>query len=171
MRRSAVLFMNLTLLLALPGMVAAQQSSPQQGQMQGQGQMQNQGQNQMRGQGRQPMAGSGLMTPEEQEQLQERIRSAGSQEERKAILDEHRLKMADRARAQGMNPESVEGLPSSSGDDPRSRQIRGQPGGEPQGPASAPGPGVGVNRDPTTGTGRGPQQPVPGQQDRVGGVR
>ncbi|WP_150995162.1 hypothetical protein [Marinobacter sp. JB05H06] len=181
MRRSAVLFMNLTLLLALPGMVAAQQSSPQQGQMQGpsagqaqgqaQMQNQNQGQNQMRGQGRQPMAGSGLMTPEEQEQLQERIRSAGSQEERKAILDEQRLKMADRARAQGMNPESIEGLPSSSGDDPRSRQIRGQPSGAPQGPASAPGPGVGVNRNPATGTGRGPQQPVPGQQDRAGGVR
>lgn len=140
MRLSAVLAMNLSLLLAQPGIASAQ-------------------------------PGSGLMTPEEQQQLQERIRSAGSQDERQAILDAHRLKMADRARAQGMDPESIEGLPSSSGDDPRSRQIRGQPGGVPQDPASAPGPGVGVNPGPTTGTGRGPQHPVPGQQDRAGGVR
>ncbi|MFO7995366.1 MAG: hypothetical protein R6U69_14580 [Marinobacter sp.] len=137
--------------------------------------MQNQGQSQMRDQGSQPMAGSGLMTPEEQEELQERIGSAGSQEERKAILDEHRRKMADRARAQGMNPEGIEGLPSSSGDDPRSSQIRGQPTGAPQGgasgPASGAGQGAGMNTGPGTGTGRGPQQPVPGQQDRAGGVR
>lgn len=138
MRRSAVLAMNLAMLLALQGMVAAQ-------------------------------PGSGLMTPQEQEQLQQRLGSASSQGERKSILDEHRLKMADRARAQGMDPQSIEGL-SSSSDDPRSRQIHGQPSGAPRSPATAPGPGVGVNAGPTTGTGRGPQQPVPGQQDRAGGV-
>lgn len=164
MKRSVVVFLNLTLLLAVPGLVAAQQSSPQQGQMQGQGQM--------RAQGSQAMAGSGLMTPEEREQLQERLRSASSQQERQAILDEHRLKMADRARAQGVDPESIEGLPSSSGDDPRSRRIQGQPNAAPQGrgagPAAAPGQGTGMSTGPATGTGRGPQQPVPGQQDRAG---
>lgn len=170
MRKSAVLVMNLTLLLALPGMVAAQPLSSPSGQMQGQNSNQMQSQTQMRAQGRQPMAGSGLMTPEEQEQLRQRIRAAGSQEERQAILDEHRLKMADRARAQGMDPQSIEGLPSASEDDPRSRQIRSQPSGAPQGPATAPDPGIGVNTGPATGTGRGPQQPVPGQQDRAGGV-
>lgn len=158
MKPSTVFFVNLTLLLALPGLVVAQQVSPQQGQMQGQA-----------------MVGSSLMTPGEQDELRERIRSAGSQEERQAILDEHRLKMADRARAQGMNPESIEGLPSSSGDDPRSRQIQGQPSSMPQGagagPATAPGRGTGMNTGPATGTGRGPQLPVPGQQDRAGGVR
>lgn len=203
MKRATVLSLNLALLLVLPGLAVAQQASQPQGQPQTQGQSQgqlqgqNQGQNrgqgqgqgqaqgqeqmqsrnqgQMRDQGGQPMAGSGLMTPEEQEQLKERVRSAGSQEERQAILDDHRLKMADRARAQGMNPESIEGLPSSSGDDPRSRQIQGQPTGAPQGgasgPASAAGQGTGMNTGPGTGTGRGPQQPVPGQQDRAGGVR
>ncbi|MCL7944138.1 hypothetical protein [Marinobacter sp. ATCH36] len=160
MKRTAVLPLSLALVIALPGLVMAQQASSQQGQSQMQGQ---------------PVVGSGLMTPEEQEQLRERIGAAGSHEERQAILDEHRLKMADRARAQGMDPQSIEGLSSSSGDDPRSRKISGQPTGAPQGgaagPATAPGQGMGINTGPATGTGRGPQQPVPGQQDRAGGVR
>lgn len=155
MKRVTVLSFSLTLLV-LPSQVLAQQEAQQQGYRQAQGQ---------------PMVGSGLMTPEEQEHLRERIRSAGSEEKRKAILDEHRLKMADRARAQGMNPESIKGLPSSSGDDPRSRQIRGQPTGAPQGGAAGPAGAPGMNTGPATGTGRGPQQPVPGQQDRAGGVR
>lgn len=152
MKRATVLSFSLALLSVLPSQVVAQQ----QGYSTAQGQ---------------PMVGSGLMTPEEQEQLRERIRAAGSEQKRQAILDEHRLKMADRARAQGMNPESIEGLPSSSGDDPRSRQIRGQPTGAPQGGAAGPAGAPGMNTGPATGTGRGPQQPVPGQQDRAGGVR
>lgn len=158
MKRATILTVNLTLLLSVPGLVAAQQTSPQQGQVQGQSQPQMQGQPQgqrqsePRGQaqgqmrdrqpmgtpGGQPMVGSRLMTPEEREQLQERMRSAGSPEERQAIMDEHRLKMADRARAQGRSPEEIEGLPSSSGDDPRSRKIRGQPNAAPQGAGSGP---------------------------------
>lgn len=164
MKRSAVVFLNFTLLMAMPGLAVAQQSLPQQDQVQVQ--------NQMRAQGGQPVTGSGLMTPEEREQLQDRMRSAGSQQERQAILDEHRLKMADRARAQGVNPESIEGLPSSSGDDPRSRRIQGQPSAAPQGrgagPAVAPAQGTGMGAGPATGAGRGPQQPVPGQRDRAG---
>lgn len=169
MKRATVLFLNMSLLMALPGLLAAQQTAPQQAQ----GQMQNQ--QQMGNQTGQSVAGAGLMTPEEHDQLQERIQLAGSQEERQAIMDEHRLKMADRARAQGLNPESIEGLPSSSGDDPRSLQIRGQPNSVPQGsgagPATAPGQGRGINTGPATGSGSGPQLPVPGQRDRAGGVR
>lgn len=156
MKRATVLSLSLTLLTTLPSLVAAQQALPQQGQSQAQGQ---------------PVAGSGLMTPEEQAQLRDRMRSAASREERQSIMDEHRLKMADRARAQGLDPESIEGLPSFSGDDPRSRQIRGQPTGAPQDGAGGPAVAPGMNAGPATGTGRGPQQPVPGQQDRAGGIR
>lgn len=144
---------SLALLLTMSGIVAAQQ---------------------VQGQGSQPFAGAGLMTPEEQDRLRERLRSADSEERRQAILDDHRLKMADRARAQGVNPGEIDGLPSSSSDDPRSRQIRGQPGASPQGaagPAMAPRQGTGLNTGPATGTGRGVRQAVPGQGDRAGAVQ
>ena len=125
----------------------------------------------MRNQGAQPVAGARLMTAEEREQLQERVRSAGSQEERQAIMDDHSLKMADRARAQGIDPNQIEGLPSSSSDDPRSRQIRGQPGAGASGADASPGQGTGMNTGPGAGAGRGPQQAAPGQQNPAGGVR
>ncbi|WP_155939893.1 hypothetical protein [Marinobacter sp. HL-58] len=128
-------------------------------------------QQQMGNQGGQPVAGARLMTPEERDQLQERVRSAGSQEERQAIMDEHRLKMADRARAQGMSPEEIGGLPSSSGDDPRSRKIRGQPNAGGQGGASGPASGAGQGAGMSTGQGAGRQQPVPGQQGPAGPAR
>lgn len=147
MRKTTAVLASLALLLTMSGIVAAQQ---------------------VQGQDGQPFAGAGLMTPEEQDRLRERLRSADSEERRQAILDDHRLKMADRARAQGVNPGEIEGLPSSSSDDPRSRQIRGQPGASPQG---APGQGTGLNTGPATGTGRGVRQAVPGQGDRAGAVQ
>lgn len=62
----------------------------------------------------QPIAGYKMMTPEERQEFRDRMEALDSAEQRQAYRALHRDRMAQRAKAQGMDLEDIEDLPATA---------------------------------------------------------
>lgn len=130
MKSRSTLAVSLGIATALGGSIALAQQGQSQNPV-GSGMMEQQ-RSQMHDQDGQPVAGYRLMTPEERAEYQEKMQSMDSAEDRQAYREQHRQRMMDRARAQGLEPDAVNGLSGLSANDQRavddSESRRSSPG-------------------------------------------
>ncbi|MBO6851395.1 MAG: hypothetical protein JJ867_13185 [Marinobacter sp.] len=132
MNTKSIVAVSIAVLLSVPVSAAFAQGNSPGSKDQMQSPMQERAGAQMRDRDGQPMMGHGLMTPEEREQYRDRMRSMNSAEERQAFREQHHQRMVERARAQGLDPETVGDLPATAAGDQR-RQMQEREGMDPKG--------------------------------------
>ncbi|WP_213476641.1 hypothetical protein [Marinobacter lipolyticus] len=126
MKTGSLLALSLAVSLATTaGAALAQQGQPNPKSGQMQSQMGEHDQSRMHDQDGRPMVGYHLMTPEERQQYRHRMNALDSAEDRQAFRDQHHQRMVDRARAQGLDPDTVSDL---SGADEQRGDMSGRKG-------------------------------------------